>query len=136
MIYKPKNTLAAELPFVCRKGQIKPSVKPVKSERRNRAATLTRNGETPSAADTTPLKNQKDHDCNIGLHDGGRQEIGQPGKWIVREHYSPNVTRRYLAGLHLAAGNAAVMPAHYEYGIRPRYQDQILPRDRADCTCS
>ena len=56
-----------------------------------------------------PCRNQDDHNYQVSLHDGGRQKIAQRGKWIVRKHYSPNVTQRWLAGLHFAADNAAVM---------------------------
>src|SRR5512147_2303179 len=61
MMYKPKNTLAPEPPFACRKAQIRPSVTLARSERMNRSARMMRSGELPSATTSTRMKNQNQY---------------------------------------------------------------------------
>src|SRR3990170_3684337 len=61
MMYKPKSTLAPELPFACRKAQARPSVTLASIERMNRSARTMRNGELPSAATSTRMKNQNQY---------------------------------------------------------------------------
>src|SRR5205814_8160021 len=76
-MYKPKSTLAAGLALACRKAQIRPSVTLPTSERMNRSACMTRNGELPSAATSARMKNQNQYPPRQIIRPPSHQSCGQ-----------------------------------------------------------
>src|SRR3990170_1363617 len=77
MIYRPKNTLVPEPPRDCRKAQIRPSVTLASSERMNRSARTMRNGELPSAATSTRMKNQNQYPPRHAISPPSHQSCGR-----------------------------------------------------------
>src|SRR3970040_885683 len=77
MMYKPKSALAPDPPLACTKAQIRPSVTLASSERMNRSARTMRNGEQPSAATSTRMKNQNQYASRQAIKPPSHQSCGR-----------------------------------------------------------